>query len=206
SAPIAAVRAWRWCSATTKSPATVFKSNPWPGRASKCRCRWRLPPATSDPYWPPQRMRAHRQHNPQSKTMAETYSENDELNQLLGWLKTNGPALAVGLILGLIVVVGWKWWQAHVENQAQAAAQLYGSFVQEVQNDAADQARADAEQLKQDFSSSPYAANAAFRLAAVAVGDKHYDKALGQLDWVLANSASVPVKSLARLRKARVLW
>lgn len=139
--------------------------------------------------------------------MAETYNDNDELGQLLGWLKTNGPALAAGLILGLIVVVGWKWWQAHLENQAQAAAQLYGSFVQEIQTgDVSEQATADASQLKQDFSGSPYAANAAFRLAALAVKNDNYDQALGQLDWVLANSDSVPTKNLARLRKARALW
>src|SRR5699024_1900653 len=124
--------------------------------------------------------------------MAETYSENGELNQLLEWLKTNGPALAAGLVLGLIVVVGGKWWQAHVENQAQAAAQLYGSFVQEIQaGDVSDQATADADRLKQDFDGSPYAANAAFRLAALAVEKKQYEQALGQLDWVLTNSDSV---------------
>src|SRR5699024_6292476 len=139
--------------------------------------------------------------------MAETYNDDDELNQLLGWLKTNGPALAAGLILGLIVVVGWKGWQAHLESQAQAAARLYGSFVQEIQTgDVSEQATADASQLKQDFAGSPYAANAAFRLAALAVKNDQYDKALGQLDWVLTNSESVPMQNLARLRKARVLW
>lgn len=139
--------------------------------------------------------------------MAETYNEDDDLNRLLGWLKTNGPALAAGLILGLIVVVGWKWWQSHLENQAQAAAQLYGSFVQEIQaGDVTDQAIADATQLKQDFSGSPYAADAAFRLAALAVENDQLDSALKQINWVLDNTSSVPVRNLARLRKARALW
>src|SRR5699024_6205149 len=120
------------------------------------------------------------------------YSENGELNQLLEWLKTNGPALAAGLVLGLIVVVGWKWWQAHVENQAQAAAQLYGSFVQEIQaGDVSDQATADADRLKQDFDGSPYAANAAFSLAALSLQQKPYVQARGQPDSQRTSSDSV---------------
>lgn len=140
--------------------------------------------------------------------MADFYTdENDELSKVLGWLKTNGPALATGLVLGVIVIVGWKWWNAHLENQAQAAAQLYGSFVQEIQSDAAaEQTAATVSTLKQDYSGSPYAANAAFRLAAQAVDDHAYDKALAQLDWVIDNTDSVPTRSLAQVRKARVLW
>lgn len=140
--------------------------------------------------------------------MADFYTnENDELSKVLGWLKTNGPALATGLVLGIVIIVGWRWWNAHLESRAQAAAQLYDSFVQQIESaDVNAQAVAYATELKQEYGGSPYAANAAFRLAAQAVADEQYDKALTQLDWVIDNTDSVPTRSLARVRKARVLW
>lgn len=139
--------------------------------------------------------------------MADTYNEDDELTQVLNWLKTNGPALAAGIALGLIIIVGWKWWNARIENRAHAAAQLYGSVIQQIESGNIDQqVRGQVAQLKQDYTGSPYAANAALRLAALAVEQRHYDKALGQLDWVIDNSESVPIRNLAQVRKARVLW
>lgn len=139
--------------------------------------------------------------------MADTYNEDDELSRVLEWLKANGLALVAGVVLGLIIIVGWKWWGAHVESRAQAAAQLYGSSVQEIASgDTSEEALARVEQLKQEYQGSPYAANAVFRLAAQAVKQEQYDKALVQLDWIINNTDSVPTRSLARLRKARVLW
>src|SRR5699024_10543634 len=139
--------------------------------------------------------------------MAETYTEDEELARVIQWFKKNGVALVVGVVLGLAIIGGWKWWQAHVNSQAVAAAQLYGSVAQKIASgDISDGVLANVDALKQNHAKSPYAANAVFGLAAHAVGEQQYDKALGQLDWVIDNSASVPTRNLARVRKARVLW
>lgn len=139
--------------------------------------------------------------------MADTYNEDDELSRVVAWLKANGAALVIGVALGLAIIVGWQWWNARVDNRAQAAAQLYGSVAEQVEaGQITDPVRAKVEQLKQDYSGSPYAANAAFKLAARAMEQKQYDQAISQLDWVIENSDSVPTRNVARLRKARALW
>jgi len=139
--------------------------------------------------------------------MADTFEEDDDFTRLVEWLKANGLALAAGIGLGLAVVVGWYWWQAHVDKQAYAAAELHDSLVQRVNAEGFDEAaRAELETLKDEYAGSPYAANAAMQLAAHAADQQDYDLALAQLDWVLAESDSTPVRNLARVRKARVLW
>src|SRR5699024_4095867 len=110
--------------------------------------------------------------------MADIYNEDDELSRVLGWLKANGAALVAGVVLGLAIIVGWQWWKAHVDNRAQAAAQLYGSVARQIDTgQMTDAARTKVTQLKQDYAGSPYAANAAFALAAQAMKQQRYDQA-----------------------------
>lgn len=139
--------------------------------------------------------------------MAETYTEDDELARVIQWFKNNGVSLIVGVVLGLAIIGGWQWWKARVDSRAVAAAQLYGSVIQQIDSGhVSDGVLANVDKLKQDHAKSPYAANVALGLAAQAVTAKQYDKALGQLDWVINNSGNVPTQNLARVRKARVLW
>lgn len=139
--------------------------------------------------------------------MADIYNENDELSRVVEWLKANGAALVIGVVLGLAIIVGWQWWNVRVDSRAQAAAQLYGSVAGPIESgQITDSVRAKVEQLKQDYAGSPYAANAAFKLAARAMEQKQYDQAISQLDWVIENSESVPARNVAQLRKARTLW
>lgn len=139
--------------------------------------------------------------------MAETFNEDDELTRVLDWLKSNGVALAVGIVLGLAIIIGWQWWEARVESRAQASAALYGRVIQHIeQGEITADVRASVAKLKSEYSSSPYAANAALRLAAQAVSQGDYAQALQQLSWVIEHTDSVPMRSLARVRKARALW
>lgn len=139
--------------------------------------------------------------------MAETFNEDDELTRVLNWLKANGVALAVGIVLGLAIIIGWQWWHARIESRAQASAALYGSVIQKIERgEITADVRDAVAKLKSEYASSPYAANAALRLAAQAVSQQDYEQALAQLDWVIEHTDSVPTRSLARVRKARALW
>lgn len=139
--------------------------------------------------------------------MAETFNEDDELTRVLAWLKANGVALAVGIVLGLAIIIGWQWWSARVDSRAQASAALYQDVAQQIrQGNITPDVRATVDTLKHEYAQSPYAANAAMQLAAHAVSQQQYDKALAQLNWVVDNSDSVPTRTLASARKARVQW
>lgn len=139
--------------------------------------------------------------------MAENFEQDDDLARVIAWLKNNGLSLAVGAVLGLAIIVGWRWWNAYIDNRAHAAARLYGSVIEQIeQGRITDGVRSTVAQLKNEYTGSPYAANAALRLAAHAVSRQQYDKALAQLTWIIRNSDSVPTVHLARVRKARVLW
>lgn len=139
--------------------------------------------------------------------MADTYNEDDELSRVIEWLKANGVALIVGALLGLAIIVGWQWWNAHTDSQARQAASLYGDVIVQIERgQLSDDVLAGVAQLKTDYAGSPYAVNAAFRLAAHYAGASQYDKALAELKWVADNAEALGIRHLARIRQARVLW
>ncbi len=139
--------------------------------------------------------------------MADTHNENDELSQVKEWFRANGMALLVGGALGLAVIVGWQWWNAHNDSQAQAAANLYGEVTARIADGSVDEeALAGVERLKDDYAGTPYAANAALQLAAYQVENAQYDEAIAQLDWAAANAAEAGARHIARVRQARLLW
>ncbi|HZP12910.1 MAG TPA: tetratricopeptide repeat protein, partial [Nevskiaceae bacterium] len=56
------------------------------------------------------------------------------------------------------------------------------------------------------YSDTPYAAEAALRIAQLEVTDGKLDDAARNLTWVIDHASDEGLKHIARLRQARVLW
>ena len=133
--------------------------------------------------------------------------DNEEMNSLKRWWDSNGMALVIGVVVGLVVIIGWQGWRWHGENQATEAADIYQQVEQGVANgEVNDTVLETATRLKDDYAGTPYAANAALRLAGHYVEQEDYAKAREQLDWVVENAASEGVSHIARVRAARLAW
>lgn len=55
--------------------------------------------------------------------------EHEQSERVLAWLRQNGTGLALGVVLGLAAIGGWKWWQQHEHAQLLADADRYQSVV-----------------------------------------------------------------------------
>ncbi|MER3546757.1 MAG: hypothetical protein C4338_03770, partial [Rhodanobacteraceae bacterium] len=55
----------------------------------------------------------------------EDYDEYEQSEQVRKWLRENGASIVIGVVLALVLIFGWRQWQAHrAEHHAQAAEQF----------------------------------------------------------------------------------
>lgn len=138
--------------------------------------------------------------------MADHYEEEAQVEQFKRWWGENWKSLAAGLILGLLVIFGWEGYKRHNVQQAEQASQMYEDLKMALDAHKNDEAIALGDKLIKEFSSTPYAANAALHLAQSAVQQNKLDDAVLRLRWVSEHSKDAGISDLAKLRLARVLW
>lgn len=133
--------------------------------------------------------------------------DNEEMNSLKRWWDSNGMALVIGVLVGVVVIVGWQGWGWYTDNQATEAADVYQQVEQGIAGGNVDESVLETvARLKQDYAGTPYAASAALRLAGYHVQQQEYAKAREQLDWAMNNAANEGVSHIARVRAARLVW
>lgn len=136
----------------------------------------------------------------------EAYDEEEQLEQIKQWWKQNWLPLVGGLVVGLGAIGGYQYYGDWQQSQAQAASSQYEMFLSAVESDDVPGALAAGDQLKAEYSASPYAAQAALRLARVYVERDQIAEASAQLDWVNTAASDDLYRHVAQLRKARLLW
>ena len=50
------------------------------------------------------------------------YTEQEELEKLKAWWKNYGPALLIGVVIGVALLFGNKYWKEHKERQREEAS------------------------------------------------------------------------------------
>lgn len=145
--------------------------------------------------------------------MSDMRTEEEQVEALKNWWKENGKSLVLTLALALAVIFGWKAWQNNQRITAENAGTMYQNLVQAVQLASAPQATDDqrttaahlAKSLKDEYGDTAYARFGALFSARLYVDKGDYEAALNELDWVLAQSEDSVMKTVATMRKARVM-
>jgi predicted negative regulator of RcsB-dependent stress response len=135
----------------------------------------------------------------------EDYDEYEQGEQVRKWIRENGIAIAVGVVLALVLIFGYRQWKAHTTNhEIQAAAQyaVLQNAVQAGSKQAMDAALGD---LQKHYSGTPYAAFGSVAVAEYDVGKDQLKPAAQNLQWAVAHSKQEALKSLFTLRLTRVL-
>ncbi len=66
----------------------------------------------------------------------ETYNnENDQVDALKRFFAENGKALAVGVILGIGALVGWRYWSSHQQDTARESSLAYENTISALKSD-----------------------------------------------------------------------
>ena len=146
--------------------------------------------------------------------MAEHLTDEEQLEALKRWWKENGSSTVATITIAVVGYFGWQYWETSQQAQAEAASAIYQQMMeasetqpgQVISDESAATAGHLAGELKNNYSSSLYAQQAALMLAKLAVASKDLDKAEAEIKWVLAQNPDEALALLANLRLAKVLY
>jgi predicted negative regulator of RcsB-dependent stress response len=134
----------------------------------------------------------------------ELMDDHEQSEQVRKWLKNNANSIFFGIVLGVGGLFGYHWWKGNVgQRQAQAAAQ-YLELKKSAEANNLDQLKAQTDALIETNKGSGYTTLAKLRLAEVALEKKDAKLAQSSLEWVRDNGATAELKSIARIRLARL--
>lgn len=129
-------------------------------------------------------------------------NENDQVDAVKRFFAENGKALAVGIILGVGALVGWRYWTSHQTESARAASLAYQNTVTAVSAGKPDSISA--AEIFAAENKNTYGALASMELAQQFVDQNELEKAATQLQQGLADTGDENLQAVINLRLARV--
>lgn len=129
----------------------------------------------------------------------ELLDEHEQGERVQDWLRRNGVGIVTGVVLGLALVGGWKWWDARQQMQRIQAGEDYQALQETISAGELEQASTQAKQLGQGI----YATLAALDLAKAQVDAGKPDAALATLNAV--SEVDPALAGVVVQRKARLL-
>lgn len=129
-------------------------------------------------------------------------NETDQVAAVKRFFAENGKALAVGVVLGIGALVGWRYWLSHQAANASEASLAYQKAIDAVQ--ASQPKTLDALQAFVSENKNTYGALASLELAQQYVDSNQPEKAATQLESGLNSTKDVNLQSLIDLRLARI--
>ena len=136
---------------------------------------------------------------------AEDYlTDEEQAEALKKWFSDNWTWMLAGVVITLLLLLAWQRYQHF---RVERAANAVGLLDQLAAAQSSDEAKATSllKQLNDDYSATPYADQAHLLVAQHAVQAGKYDEAVSELRAVMTSAHDGQLRSIARLRLARVL-
>ncbi|WP_343554287.1 YfgM family protein [Pantoea sp.] len=133
----------------------------------------------------------------------EVYSnENEQVDALRQFFANNGKFLAVGVIIGIAALGGWRFWSSHQEGTDKAASAEYQKLTSAMQANQPQTLEAVAKFASEN--SNTYGALASLDLAKQYVEANQLDKAIALLQSGLKDTKDANLQAVINLRLARI--
>lgn len=133
----------------------------------------------------------------------EVYSnENEQVDALRQFFANNGKFLAVGVIIGIAALGGWRFWSSDQEGTDKAASAEYQQLTSAMQADKPDSLEAVATFASEN--NNTYGALASLDLAKQYVETNQLDKAITLLQSGLKDTKDANLQAVINLRLARI--
>jgi predicted negative regulator of RcsB-dependent stress response len=125
--------------------------------------------------------------------------EHEQGELVRDWLRRNGAAMAVGIVLGLGAIFGWRWWQQYQLEQGAQSGNRYQATVQTIEAGDLDAAGQHAAALRGEL----YPVLVALHLAKAQHDAGRRDEAIATLQ--AASTRDRALAQVVQLRLARLL-
>ena len=136
--------------------------------------------------------------------MSDLYDTREQGERVKSWLRENGSAIVMGLVLAFGLMFGFKQYQAWEISKRQQASAEYQVMLELLEVDNMDAAVPNYEVLKSEFSKSAYTSMASLMMAKARLKAGQTDLAASALTHAMENAQPEPLKVIARERLARV--
>lgn len=131
-------------------------------------------------------------------------SEEQRVEALSKWWKTNSQSVVTGLAVGLAVMAGWNAWQNGQQHKAEEASSMYQQLLKAVDAKQTEPGIKLSERIIEQYQGTAYATYAALFAARLKVEANDLAGAKKALSELLAASKDPNIKHIARLRLAQV--
>lgn len=136
--------------------------------------------------------------------MDEYLSDREQAERLKKWWLENYRSILAGIIIALLIIGGWRYWQRRVQTRSVAASALYDSMTGALSADQGPEALKLSDSITSEYADTPYAAQAALAMARYEIQNNKPDDSMKMLNWVIQHSKDQNLVLLAKLRLARV--
>jgi predicted negative regulator of RcsB-dependent stress response len=137
--------------------------------------------------------------------MVEVYDAHEQGEIVKKWLRENGSAIVMGLVIAFGGLFGFKQWQGWQESNRQEASIEFEVMNELLSAGQLDAAMSNYQNLQDDHAKSPYTSMAALAMARARLEARQPDLAIGLYEDVLENGFPKALTVVARERLARVL-
>lgn len=134
----------------------------------------------------------------------ELYDEHEQSERVRTWLRENGAALVVGVVLALGGIFGFRQWQAYQVGQDMLASEYYTAIQTELQDDRLDAALEQFERMTAQVGGHAYVDMAAMLIAAAEVEAGDAVTALDRYQGLLERAGGTAFEPVVRIRLARL--
>lgn len=131
-------------------------------------------------------------------------TEEEQVEALKRWWKENSTSTIVGLAMGIVIILGWNYWQDHKKTQAAQASATYSQLLKALDDNKNDSVDKLAERMQEQFKGSEYAAYSGLLQAKLKAqqGDLAAAK---QILKTVAAASNKHLSNIARIRLVRLM-
>ena len=132
-------------------------------------------------------------------------TEEEQVAAIKRWWKENGTSTITGIVVGIIIIVGWNFWQRYNEDKANQASALYEQLLVSINTKKIESAEKITERIAEQYGSTAYATYAELLLAKTKVqqGDEESAKSILEKQMKVADSAEL--RNVARIRLIKLM-
>jgi len=134
----------------------------------------------------------------------EDLSDLERLEAAKKWWNENYKSILLGALIAVVVVGGWRYWQHRTQVRSEAASALFADLAQALQKHDDAAALKTGGEIMDQYGDTAYAAHAALALAQIQASASKYPESEKMLQWVMDHGKDPGLRTLARLRLARV--
>lgn len=132
-------------------------------------------------------------------------TEEEQVAALKRWWKENATSTIAGIVMGLVIILGWNFWQKNKQENANQSSALYVQLLDSIANNNNESSQKISERMAEEYGSTVYASYTALLLAKTKVQQGDLDAAKTILKKQMQQAGSAEIQNVARIRLIKLM-